>query len=156
MQSPHIATKEHPHHISVGVILINDKNEVACHFYEEPKIRNYPKNFYTLLHESLEANDSLEETVARGLQEEFSMKGEVKRYIGSLVTSFHIGDVKVEKTVLYYLCKLLSIDNERNLSDPEAISEIKWMNIDELIAIMKTQGDDDESKILEDVVSYYL
>ena len=53
------------------------------------------------------------------------------------------------------LFRLVSI-KKRDLTDPESISEVRWMNIDELIAIMKTQGEDDESKILEDVKRFYL
>lgn len=153
--NPYKGTKEYPHHISVGVVLMNDKNEIACHFYGEQKIRNYPKNFYTLVHESLEENETLEDAVVRGLKEEFSMKGTLERFVGSLITHFDRDGVSVEKTVPYFLCKLTSID-ERDLTDPESISEVKWMNIDELIAIMKTHGEDDESKILEDVKKFYL
>ena len=148
-------TKEYPHHISVGVILINSKNEVACHFYAEQRIRNYPKDFYTLLHESPEKNETLEETAMRGLTEEYSMTGTLERYVGSLVTWFDLDGARVERTVLYFLCKLISI-GKRDLDDPESISEIKWMTIDELIAIMKTQREDDESKILENVKKFYL
>lgn len=148
-------TKEYPHHISVGVILINIRNEVACHFYKEQRIRNYPKDFYTLLHESPEEHQSFEETVKRGLLEEYSMTGTLDHYVGSLVSWFELEGVRVERTVLYFLCKLISI-SERDLTDPESASEIVWMNIDELISIMKTQGEDDESKILEDVKKFYL
>lgn len=148
--NPYNGTKEYPFHISVGVVLLNDKNEVACHFYGEQKIRNYPKNFYTLLHESLEAGESLEGAVMRGLKEEFSMTGSLEHFVGSLITRFERDGAMIEKTVPYFLCKLISIQ-ERNLADPEAISEIRWMNIDELIAIMTTEGEDDESKILKDV-----
>ncbi len=153
--NPYRATKEYPYHISVGVVLVNDKNEVACHFYEEQKIRYYPKNFYTLMHESLEAGETLEDAAMRGLKEEYSMTGSMGHFIGSLVTRYEWNGVMVEKTVPYFLCKLISIQ-ERNLADPEAISEIKWMNIDELISIMETQGEDDESKILKDVKKFYL
>jgi len=154
-------TKETPHHISVGAVLINKKNEVACHYYEEQKIRKYPPNFYTLMHESIETNETLEQTLARGLQEEFSMKGSLERYVGSLVVGYSIQDIHVEKTVLYFLCKLASIDEVRDLTDPETVGVIKWMNIDELIDIMKKQGEaygssSDEFKILEDVKKYYL
>jgi len=154
--NPYKGTKEHPHHISVGVILINDKNEVACHYYAEPKIRNYPPNFYTLLHESVEAGETLEQTVARGMKEEYSMRGTFERYVGSIVIHFHSEEVKIEKTVLYFLCKLTSIDKIRDLTCPESISEIKWLEIDKLITLMKSQGKGDESKILEDVKKFYL
>lgn len=152
---PYHGTKEHPHHISVGVVLINNKNEVACHFYEERKIRNYPQNFYTLVHESLEENETLEDAAIRGLKEEFSMTGTFERFIGSLIVYFDNDGVKVEKTVPYLLFRLTSIQ-ERDRTDPEAISEIRWMDIDELITIMKTQSRGDESKILEDVKRFYL
>lgn len=148
------STKEYPHHISVGVVLINDKHEVACHFYREQTIRNYPQNFYTLMNESLEANETLEEAVMRGLKEEYSMKGILERYVGSVIMWFDKDGVNIEKTVPYFLCRLTSIE-ERDVHDPESISEIKWMNLDELIEIMKTQ-EKDESKILEDVKRFYL
>ncbi len=150
------AAKEHPHHISVGVVLINDKNQVACHYYAEQTIRNYPKNFHTLLHESVEDGESLEQTVARGMKEEYSMKGTTERYVGSLLLSFTKEGVKVEKTVLYFLCKLISIDEVRDLTCPESVSEIKWMEIDELIHKMQEQVAGDESKILVDVKKFYL
>ncbi len=153
--NPFRGTEESPHHISVGVILMNDKNKIACHYFADPKIRNYPKNFYTLLHETVEAGESLEKTVERGLKEEYSMIGIFGHYVGSIVSHFNIKDVSVEKTVLYFVCTLTCIEN-RDLSDPESASEIKWMDIDELIEVMKRQGEDDESKILEDVKKFYL
>jgi hypothetical protein len=153
--NPFAATREHPHHISVGVVLVNDAGQIACHYYADPQFRNYPKNFYTLLHETVEMSESLETAVARGLREEFSMTGTLVRYVGSMISRFELDGIMVEKTVPYFLCTLDDI-HERDLSDPEAESEIMWMDFQELISIMKTQGEDDESKILEDVMSYYL
>jgi len=149
-----------PHHISIGAVLMNNEGEIACHYYKESTIRKYPPNFYTLMHESIETNETLEQTLSRGLREEFSMKAELKRYVGSLIVNYTNQDVLVEKTVLYFLCKLTDT-MKRDLSDPEASSELKWMNIDDLISIMKKQGElhgasSDESKILEDVKKYYL
>lgn len=153
-----------PYHISVGAVVINDENKVLCHYYEEPKIRNYPPHFYTLMHETIEPGESLEETVHRGLREEFSIKGEIVRFIGSLVVpivSKKWNSNVIEKTVVYFLCKLSSIDEVRDLTDPESISEIKWLDIDELIAIMEKQGREyspsaDESKVLRSVKAYVL
>lgn len=152
------ATEKAPHHISIGAILINKDKKIGCHYYGTPSIRNYPTNFYTLMHESIEPNETLEQTLARGLAEEFSVTAELVRYVGSLVVP--IGN-SIEKTVLYFLCTLTGVDEIRNISDPESISEIKWVDIEELIVIMKEQGQKfgasaDESKILEDVLKYYL
>lgn len=107
------------------------------------------------MHESLEANETLEDAAVRGLKEEYSMTGSLEHYVGSLVTHFDREGSRVEKTVPYFLYRLVSI-LERDLTDPESVSEIKWMDIDELIAIIKTQGEDNEFKILEDVKKYYL
>lgn len=160
MKNYFCGSPETPHHISVGAVLINEEGEVACHYYEEPKIRKYPPNFYTLMHESIEQGESLEKTLARGLMEEFSMEADLKRYVGSLSVGYTAQDVFVEKTVLYFLCQLTNV-LARNTSDPESISQIKWLDIHELILIMKKQGElygtsSDESKILEDVERYYL
>lgn len=160
MKNYFCGSPETPHHISIGAILINKESKIACHYYEEPQIRKYPPNFYTLMHESIEPNETLEQTLTRGLMEEFSMMSEIKRFVGSLIVKIKSKDVPMEKTVLYFLCEVTNI-LERNTSDPEAVSEIKWMDIEELISIMKKQGElygagSDESKILEDVKKYYL
>lgn len=147
----------HLHHISVGIVVLNDKNQVACHFYGETSIRNYPKNFHTLPHESLENGESLEDAAIRGAKEELSMNVVPRRFVGSLTISWtkQNGD-HIEKTVPYLVCDLISIDSVRDLTCPESVSEIKWLEIDELIHIMQTQGSGDESKILIDVKKYYL
>lgn len=147
----------YPHHISVGIVLLNEKKQVACHFYGEETIRGYPKNFHTLPHESLEDGESLEQAAVRGAKEELSMNVVPRRFVGSLIvtwTSRH--NEAVEKTVPYLVCDLLSIDEVRDLTCPESVSEIRWLEIDELIDIMQKQGTGDESKILLDVKKYYL
>lgn len=159
MTNYYSGTKEKPHHISVGAILRNDKNEIACHYYEK-KIRKYPENFYTLMHESVEMGETLEQTLHRGLQEEFGATAEIKEYVGSLVITYDVEGQMIEKTVIYFLCDFISF-SERNMEDPENQSEIRWLPIDELIGIMKEQGrkfntSGDESKILEDVKRYFI
>lgn len=157
MNNFYSGTKEYPHHISVGAVLLNDENKVVCHFYEK-KIRKYPENFYTLMHESMEMSETLEDTLHRGLQEEYGAKAEIQDFIGTLIVSYKVDDVDIEKTVLYFLCSLVSM-GDRNSEDDENQSEIKWMDIDELIDIMEIQGGKygesaDESKILKDVKKF--
>lgn len=61
----------------------------------------------------------------------------------------------MEKTTLYFLCDLVSIDQSKRHNDPEGKSELRWLASTELIPIMKEQGkrlgreDVDESTILE-------
>jgi NADH pyrophosphatase NudC (nudix superfamily) len=151
-------TKDTPHHISVGAVLLDDIGKIGCHFYG-PSVRSYPENVYMLMHETIEQNESLEQTLTRGLKEEFSAKADLIRYVGSIVSQYPNQGVSMEKTVLYFLCRMTSIDEKRDLNDPENVSEIRWMHLDNLIEIMKKQGkthpDFDESKILWDVKNMY-
>ena len=149
-----------PHHMSVGAILLNKENKVACHYYEKT-IRTYPEKFYTLMHETVELGETLEDALHRGLEEEFSAKGEIVSYVGSLVVYGKMKESMVEKTVLYFVCNLTSVSKDRSTEGEENSSEIKWMDIDELIVIMKKQGEKhspsaDESKILIDVKKYFI
>ena len=155
--------KENPFHISVGAILVNEKKEVCCHYFKtnESIGGRYPNNFYILMRESLEDGESLEQALHRGLQEEFSATATFERYVGSIVFNYQTKDTQttIEKTTLYFLCKLIEIKSERKADDPEAGSEIKWLQIDELISIMKDQGQrlgwgSDESKVLESAKVY--
>jgi hypothetical protein len=94
----------------------------------------------------------------RGAKEELSMNVIARRFVGSLIVSWASlrHDEVIEKTVPYLVCDLVSIDEVRDMTCPESVSEIKWLEIDELIDIMQKQGTGDESKILKDVKKYYL
>lgn len=151
-------TSDTPHHISIGAVLINEEGEVACHYFDKNLSDKYPLGLYSLMHESIEPHESLEGALARGLKEEFSATAELIRYVGSLVVYYEHKGVPIEKTVLYFLCKLIDISEVRDMSDLEAKSEIRWVDIDDLIPIMKEQGKIDnavdESKIFEETKAY--
>jgi len=117
-------------------------------------------DLYILLRETIEPNETIEQCLKRGLEEEFGAQGNLKSYLGSIVTHFPFvkdGPI-VEKTTLYFLCELISIDeSKRKKDDPESSSEIKWLDPSFLILKMKEQRtrfkreDVDESVILERV-----
>jgi len=150
---------DHPYHLSVGAVVLNDKKEVCCHyfdrFFDAATNREYT-DFYILMRETLEPHETLEEALARGLLEEFRMKINLRTYIGSLKSTFEHESVVIEKTTLYFLCDFVSFEKEsRDAEDPESVSKIIWMPIDTLRSKMKKQGvlfqrsDADESIILE-------
>jgi ADP-ribose pyrophosphatase YjhB (NUDIX family) len=152
-------TVDHPYHISVGAVVINDNNEICCHYFGDGSRRNkFSKysDFYLLMRESMEMGESIEQTLHRGLKEEFNCKGEIITYIGSLQNKYFVGDTQIEKTTLYFMVKYLR-QNEgmRDENDPEGESEIQWQTPDFLIEKMKEQavrlGNEtfDESVILE-------
>lgn len=157
-------TKDNPHHLSVGAVVQNDKGEICCHYFGKvmpgSKYGNC-ENFYLLMRETIEPNETIEECLARGLQEEFGMKATLKRYLGSLDSHWVTKDnVRINKTTLYFLCNPISFDiKNRKEDDSEEMSVIKWMNIKDLITKMKEQEERfggnttlDESAILERVV----
>ena len=163
MQNYFQGNSEHPRHISVGAIVLNDKNEICCHHFDSQKtyFKGYWKDqgledFYILMRETVEPKETLENNLHRGLLEEFGMEAELIDYIGSIQSHFKNNEVEIEKTTLYFLCKLKNQDlNKRSSGDVEFESQIEWQTADFLILKMKEQAlkygrtDIDESKILE-------
>lgn len=156
---------EHPRHISVGAVVLNDKNEVCCHHFDSTKgkYEGYWKetgleNFYILMRETIEPNETLEQALHRGLMEEFGIEAELIDYFGSIQSHFKSKEAEIEKTTLYFLCKLVDQDlSKRSKGDVEFESQIEWHTPDFLIPIMKEQAikydrqDIDESSILEKI-----
>ena len=136
----------------------NEEGKICCHYHKQfihPAMGEF-NDFYLLMRETIEPNESIEKCLSRGLMEEFGIEGTLKSYLGSIVANFSHRNMEVEKTTLYFLCNLISFDlSRRKAEDPEAGSEIVWMDLEELIQKMKEQGkrlnreDVDESKVLE-------
>lgn len=154
---------EYPQHISVGGILLNEKGEVCCHHFFTKDLKGYwadegLDDFYILMRETLEPNESLEHALRRGLQEEFGATGEIIDYVGAIKSNFKHKGVDVEKTTLYFLCTLINQDASRRTGqDIESQSTIEWQTPGYLIPLMKEQSirfgrtDVDESSILEKI-----
>lgn len=151
----------HPQHISVGGVLVNERGEVCCHHFFTKDLKGYwadekIDDFYILMRETLEPNETLEQALVRGLKEEFGVEGEFIDYIGSIEGHFLHKGVDIQKTTLYFLVKLIYQDiSTRGKGDIEDKSVIEWRSPDYLIPLMKEQTirfgrtDLDESSILE-------
>ena len=153
-------TAQYPHHISIGAVVRNNEGKICCHYFDTFTHKSFGTftDFYLLMRETIEPNETIESCLARGLMEEFGIKAELNRYIGSIVSKFEIEDTNifVEKTTLYFICDFISIDELlRKKDDPEASSKIEWQEPAYLISKMKDQGerlkreDIDESAILK-------
>ena len=133
-----------PYHLSVGVILYNEKKEIACHYFKKLFAKDEQRDledFYILMHETVEKKESLEAAALRGLREEFDMKGEIQRFLGAQLSKFPRGSTWVEKTTVYFLAKYEGQNgNGRDANDDESISEIQWRPVDYLIEKMEEQG----------------
>lgn len=158
-----IATKEHPYHLSVGAVVRNEKEEICCHYF--PRFSHNSigtfENLYLLMRETIEPHETVEECLSRGLMEECGITATLHSYLGSIVSKFPIKDtgVFVEKTTIYFLCDFVSIDiAKRKEGDIEAMSDVKWIEPQKLVSIMKEQGvrlnreDADESLVIERAV----
>lgn len=151
-------TPEFPYHISIGAVLLNEKNEVCVHHFSSITLEGKTaKNFYILMRETPEPNESIVATVHRGLLEEFGADAEVIHYIGPIVCKVDYRNLK-EKTTLYFLCRLKNQDiGLRKKDDPESGSTLEWHDLEFLITKMKKQRmefgfeDIDESAILQRV-----
>ena len=154
-------TKQDPYHISIGAVVRDSEGKICCHYFSHashPAFGSF-ENLYLLMRETIEPNESIEQCLHRGLQEEFGMKAELISHLGSIVSHFPKGDVVVEKTTLYFLCEYISHDRaNRKVDDPEASSVITWLTPSELILIMRDQGkrfgreDLDESIVIERLI----
>lgn len=156
---------KHPQHISVGAILVNDKGEVCCHHVHTKDLKGYwadeihEGDFYLLMRETPEAEETLEHALWRGLVEEFGATAKFIDYVGSIVGHFRHEGVEVEKTTLYFLCRLSDQDlSRRSAADIEGTTTVEWRRPEYLIPLMKQQParfgrtDIDESSILERAV----
>ena len=167
MQNYFQGNSKHPQHISVGAVLLNDKNEICCHHFDSRRFdfKGYWKDqgledFYILMRETIEPGETLEKALHRGLMEEFGAEAELVDYIGSIQSHFKSKGVEIEKTTLYFLCKLINQDlNKRSSGDVEFESQIEWQTAKFLTPKMKEQSlkygrtDVDESQILEKVLN---
>lgn len=147
------ASPESPYHLSVGAVLVNDKGELACHYFTDAPIVG--GRVCILMRETVEEKESLEQALARGLMEEFGATGKISAYLGSKVTHFESRGVEVQKTTIYFKVQLDSFDEKLRLKDdPESSSQILWLKpaevIEKMQEIYQERGVDDinESDIL--------
>lgn len=154
-------SKEQPYHISVGAVLTNDKNEVCVQYLKDfyhPAIDSL-SDFYSLMRETIEPNETIEQALHRGLLEEFGAVAELKSFLGSIVAMTPQEDYFFQKNTLYFHFKLVSLDpSKRSTEDKKINAEIVWKQIPEAVAKMKEQGkrlnreDLDESIVLERLI----
>jgi 8-oxo-dGTP pyrophosphatase MutT (NUDIX family) len=153
-------TKRHPYHLSIGAVVLNEENKVCCHYFKKMTLRKAFESFtdfYILMRETMEMGESIEDTLHRGLMEEFGITGDIVTYLGSIKGNYPIDEVSIEKTTLYFLVKMKTFKPElRSKEDAEKESDIEWQTIDFLIPKMIDQAKRlnetlDESLVLERV-----
>lgn len=147
-------------HISVGAILEKDGKILTHHVFKKDMPEKWQPllgglgEAYTLMRESLENNESLEAAVTRGLAEEFGAKGEIIRFLGTVVAELPFAG-GFEKTTLYFQVRCTEL-GERPKDDDESFTTLEWLTPVELLSYLQKQAaltdtppDLQEAKIVE-------
>lgn len=153
------ASKKQPYHLSIGAVLFDQNGRIACHHFKE--ILGH-KDIYILMRESIEDNESPLTTLHRGLKEEFGATAQPIAFLGSLSGYLPDPRLSFDKTTLYIVCQLTQWNpKDRDLNDPEASSNIEWLEPNTLISLMEQQGvrfqhraDADESEMIKRAIPY--
>ena len=152
-----------PFHVSVGAVLTNQNGKICAHHFtgDIPFFDAVPVDgLYFLMRETVEVGESLTTAVKRGISEEFGATGEVNTYLGSIRSHFDNRDeVSIEKTTLYFHVRCAHFNPQnRDSNDPESISEIVWLDPEQLIKKMESQSADTDRTDLNDakIIKRYL
>ena len=130
---PIIGNKTNPYHLSVGII-VQKEDKIA--------ILQKTDDSYKIPSETIYRDESIEQCINRGMQEELGITGEIKRYLGSLMSSFCRPDgTKIEKTTIYFLATYLQ-DIERKPEPDEIDDKIFFFSFDEAIKVLEKHGDE--------------
>ncbi len=134
-------TEQYPFHVSIGGVVVNKDKKVCVHYFDTITVDDFTAdNFYILMRESPDPGENYQQTLTRGLKEEFGLTAKPLHYIGSIQDALPFKNNK-EKTTLYFLCEYDSLDVDgRKLDDPESHSKIEWHDVDFLIEKMILQG----------------
>ncbi len=141
------STKEKPYHLSVGIVVVNEAEEfLVRHFStfhgEKVDLCLFPT-------ETIEQDETLEETVHRGLREEVGAEAEIISFIGSIHGLATMNNKTFEKTVIYFLCRFKK-GNSPLYPDEDGESITEWHPAKFLIDHQAQQPPDIQNSILNE------
>lgn len=123
--------KNNPFHLSIGTVCTHE-NKVA--------LIKKADSTYTLPRETMYSEESLEEALLRGIEEELGIKAKVVRYIGCLITHFNRPDGSdIEKTTIYFLSERTG-DSTKSQAEDETADTIEWFEKDTCIKLLEEQN----------------
>ncbi len=136
-------TKENTYHLSVGAVIWHEKNIALIKKHD---------GYYSLPRETVYLNESLEESISRGLKEEIGIsKIEIKRFLGSQITFFDRDSSRIEKTTLYFEVKMHNKNDIRTPEIDEEKDEILWVSLKKAISLLQ-KIQNEEYKIVQKVI----
>lgn len=133
------ASKRQKYHLSTVGILVNGLGQIGCHFFEE-KVFELQKvvweNVYLLMSETVEADESLTESVLRGAVEECNAYCDVQHFLGSHNFIVLAPWGEFEKTVAFFVLRIRILAEARS---NEIGATLKFLPLEELMLHMKLQ-----------------
>lgn len=135
-------TKEMPYHLSIGAV-IEDEGKYA--------LIKKPDGDYTLPRETIYSNESIEDTLLRGMSEELGIIMNVKNFLGSLNIKFNLSDgTEINKTTIYFFC--IKVGNyQRKPENDESDDSIFWLTTEEVKKYL-SECNNPELKIFERII----
>lgn len=123
-----------PYHLSVGSVIL-EKSLVT--------LLKKKDGSFTLPRETMYSQESIEESLVRGVKEEIGVIVSVDRYLGSIITFFTRPDnTNVEKTTIYFL-----VTKQKNDVKKQEIDEIEdetiSIDIHKAIELLKNQNNEE-------------
>lgn len=127
-----------PYHLSIGAVIL-EANKVT--------LLKKKDGSFTLPRETMYSQESIEDSLGRGVQEEIGITPKIEKYLGSQITFFTRPDnTNVEKTTIYFLVtKLADVVKKQELDELE--DEVVTIDIQKAIELLKDQNNE-EYKIL--------
>lgn len=120
--SPIIPTAAN-HTLGVGVVVINDKNELLVIKEKHTSVG------FKLPGGHVDDEELIQSAVAREVYEETGIKVE----FSSIVSLGHFYPHQFNKSNLYILCKAKALSQIIDIKDTEEIIDAKWMDVDEFL-----------------------
>ncbi len=131
-------TTQSPYHCSVGLVII-EKDKVL---FLQKKDRSF-----TLPRETIRLDESIKDALSRGAQEELGLIIEIEGFLGSLVSFFIRDRKKIEKTTLYFRCKIID-QTSRSPELDEKDDIILWQDL-QVVEKKLSDCNNEEFKVLK-------
>lgn len=137
-----IATRENPFHFSCKTLIVDGNKALIVHA-KDYKFSNGMGlgEFYSLVRETMEENETVDQTLTRGAAEELGVTVEPQFIIGSGEFTFEEGignrDYKWTKSCLYAISKFVAQDQQDRVKGEDTQHELCWVDLHEVPSYLR-------------------
>jgi isopentenyldiphosphate isomerase len=136
-----IGTKENPYHLSFGILVIDDCNNIM--------LLKKRDGMYKIPTETVKFEETIEESVKRGAAEELGLKIDLIKYLGVQISFFNRLDGSIiEKTTCYFLAKKSGVSTRVPEKD-EIYDILEWKSLSVAVKLFENLGQQLELNIIK-------